>query len=343
MMRRAMITGLAGLTLSEPERRFLGRTRPLGIILFTRNLNSHTQIKNLIKDARLAIASDDVLVLIDQEGGRVQRLKPPLGRALPPARRYAAHYEDDAMASCEAAYMTARLLAGDLTALGINCNCAPVLDIPLEDAHDIIGDRAYGTNPEQVIALGRAIAQGFIHGSVLPVIKHIPGHGRAGADSHLSLPMVGTPLEELEKTDFAPFKALKDIPAAMTAHILYSDIDPDSPASTSPRLVNDIIRQKIGFSGLLMSDDLSMKALEGPMRERAKKVITAGCDVALHCNGNFDEMECAAEGVPQIKEERDFDRTYERFMAAIEVTKGISAKPFDIKAAECALKSVFTV
>jgi len=342
MTRRAMITGLAGLTLSEPERSFLAQTRPLGIILFARNLNAHAQIKKLIKEARSAIGSEDVLVLIDQEGGRVQRLKPPLGRTLPPASCYAAQYADDAMASCESAYLTARLLADDLTELGINTNCAPVLDIPLPGSHDIIGDRAYGTNAKQVIALGRAVAQGFIHGSVLPVIKHIPGHGRARADSHFSLPVVDTTVSELEKTDFVPFEALHDIPAAMTAHILYSDIDPDTPASTSPQVIGDIIRQKIGFSGLLMSDDLSMKALEGSMRERAGKVIAAGCDVALHCNGNLGEMQQAAQGVPQISEERVLEPSFERFMAAIEVTRGISAKPFDPKTAKRALGRVFT-
>ncbi len=329
MKRKAMITGLAGHELTNDEQHFLANNRPLGIILFARNLKTHEQITKLIENARAAIASKDILVLIDQEGGRVQRLKPPLGRPLPPASRYAQRYADDEMAACEAAYLAARLLSQDLRALGINCNCAPVLDIPAPGSHDIIGDRAYATNPEQVIALGRAVAQGFIHGSVLPVVKHIPGHGRANADSHHALPVVDTQKEELERTDFAPFKALNDLPAAMTAHVLYSQIDRDKPASTSPTVIGEIIRQSIGFNGLLMSDDLSMKALGGTMSQRAHAVIDAGCDVALHCNGNLNEMKLTAAAVPQLDENEGYDPAYIRFKAALEITEGIAQKPFD--------------
>lgn len=298
--RAALITGLAGTTLNADERAFLAHWRPAGIILFARNIADHEQIHRLVSDALEAIDSADTLVLIDQEGGRVQRLRPPLGRALPPASTYAALYAEDAEAATRAAWLAARLLADDLKALGIDMNCAPVLDLPVPGAHEIIGDRAYGSQVAQVAALGRAVAEGLMGGGVVPVVKHIPGHGRATADSHLALPVVATSAEELERTDFAPFRLLADMPAAMTAHVVYTAFDAHAPASTSRAVTERVIRGYIGFDGLLMSDDLGMQALAGPMQARAAAVISAGSDVALHCSGVLAEMEAAAGGVPYL-------------------------------------------
>lgn len=333
--RAAYITGLAGLSLTDAERRLLAETRPAGIILFSRNLDSHAQIRRLVDDARTAIGSAAVLVLIDQEGGRVQRLRPPLGRALPPAAAYAALYTTDPAGACRDARLAARLVAEDLKALGIDTDCAPVLDLPVAGAHDIIGDRAYGRSVDQVVALGRAVAEGFMAGGVLPVVKHIPGHGRATADSHLALPVVTTQRAELEATDFAPFRALADMPAAMTAHVVFADIDAERPASTSPYVTRDVIRGHIGFDGFLMSDDLGMKALAGPMRERAAAVVMAGSDVALHCSGDLEEMEAVAAGVPTLACD-----AMRRFKAAVAVTR--EAAEFDREAAERTVAAVLS-
>jgi beta-N-acetylhexosaminidase len=299
-MQRAFITGVAGETLTEEERRFVREARPAGLILFARNCREAEQIRTLVADFKAA-AGDDVLVLIDQEGGRVQRLKPPVARRLPPARAFATMYAADPEAAVRAAHAVSRLVASELTALGINTNCAPVLDVPCEGSHDIIGDRAYGREPATVIALGRAVAEGLMAGGVLPVVKHVPGHGRAGADSHLDLPVVDTGAAELDKIDFVPFRALADLPAAMTAHVVFSAIDAGAPASVSRIVTQRIIREAIGFGGLLMSDDLSMKALTGTMRSRAEAVIEAGSDLALHCNGNLAEMREVVEGVPKLQ------------------------------------------
>jgi beta-N-acetylhexosaminidase len=313
-MTRAFITGLAGEALSPDEVSFLRSAAPCGLILFSRNCTSHEQIRRLVGDARAAVGSDEILVLIDQEGGRVQRLRPPLGRALPAAKAYAALFADDPVLAREAAFLAARLLADDLRALGINTDCAPVLDVPVAGAHDIIGDRAYGRTPEQVASLARAVAEGFMAGGVLPVVKHIPGHGRATADSHLELPVVHEPHAVLSASDFAPFKALADMPAAMTAHVVFSALDAEHPASTSRRVTEDIIRGEIGFDGLLMSDDLSMKALTGSFPERTQAVLGAGSDVALHCNGAIEEMEQVAAAAPVLSGE-----ALRRFHAALQV------------------------
>jgi beta-N-acetylhexosaminidase len=299
-MRSALITGLAGHTLTAAEQGFLKSTRPAGIILFARNCANPEQITALVKASHAAIGTDQLLVLIDQEGGRVRRLRPPLWRELPAARVYAELYARDPEAARTAARLVARLTASDLRAIGINTNCAPVLDVEIAGAHDIIGDRAYGRAPAQVADLGRAVAEGYLSGGVIPVIKHIPGHGRALADSHFELPVVTTHRAELEALDFAPFQALADMPAAMTAHVVYTALDAKAPASTSAVVTREIIRGVCRFGGLLMSDDLSMKALTGPMRERASAVISAGSDVALHCNGDMAEMELAAAGVPAL-------------------------------------------
>lgn len=300
MMPSAFINGLSGEQLTREERGFLRSSKPAGIILFARNCVSSDQVRRLVSDAKDAAGGDRMLVLIDQEGGRVQRLKPPLARRLPPARAFATMHAADAAAAVRAAHAVSRLVASELMALGINTNCAPVLDVPCAGAHDIIGDRAYGRDPATVIALGRAVADGLLAGGVLPVVKHVPGHGRAGADSHLDLPVVATAAAELDRTDFVPFRALADLPAAMTAHVVFSAIDAGAPASVSRTVTQTIIREAIGFGGLLMSDDLSMKALSGTLRSRAEAVIAAGSDLALHCNGNLAEMREVVEGVPML-------------------------------------------
>jgi beta-N-acetylhexosaminidase len=242
-----------------------------------------------------------VLVLIDQEGGRVQRLKPPYWRNMPPARCYGVWYETDPEAARQAAFAGARLTAQELYGLGINVNTMPVLDVPQKGAHEIIGDRAYSCDPEVVIALGRAVMEGCLAGGVLPVIKHVPGHGRAKADSHLSLPKIDVSAAELGAVDFRPFHALRDAPLAMTAHVLLPAFDERRPASTSPAIMGQVIRDQIGLTGLVMSDDLGMKALGGPFGERARDVIAAGCDVALHCSGDFKEMVEVGNAVPPLE------------------------------------------
>jgi len=332
-MRTALISGVAGAALSPREATFLRETRPAGLILFARNLHSHDQIRALVDAVRAAVGTDELLVLIDQEGGRVQRLRPPLGRKLPPAAAFGRNFKLDPAGAVAAAFAVARLMAEDLKALGINTDCAPVVDLPVAGSHEIIGDRAYGTDPVQVIALAAAVADGLMAGGVLPVIKHIPGHGRATADSHLALPVVDASRAELSATDFAPFKALSRMPAAMTAHVVFRAIDAHEPASTSALVTREIIRDEIGFDGLLMSDDLSMKALSGDMRARAQRVIAAGSDVALHCNGNLSEMQAAAAGVPALA-----GRALERYLAALAVTK--KAHAFDSAAAEAHLERV---
>lgn len=329
-MSKAFITGLAGTQLSAAEADFLAAERPCGVILFTRNCESHEQMRSLIAAARRATGQGDVLVLIDQEGGRVQRLRPPLGRALPPAAAYAGHYARDPITACRAARNAAQLVAQDLAALGINTNCAPVLDVPVAGSHDIIGDRAYGTTPEQVAEIGRSVAQGFLAQGMLPVIKHIPGHGRATKDSHLDLPVVATARAVLSETDFKAFKLLADLPVAMTAHVVFTDIDAAHPASTSSRVTQEVIRGEIGFDGLLMSDDLSMKALTGSLADRARAVIAAGSDVALHCNGDLAEMRAVAAAVPVLS-----GQALTRFNAAVAVTQ--RRERFDVAAAEADL------
>ena len=335
-MRTALIVGVAGTKLSRDEAQFLKDARPAGFILFARNLKDHAQIRALISDVRTAVGADDLLVLIDQEGGRVQRLRPPLGRALPPAAAYGALYARDHAAAVMAAFEATRLLAADLSELGINTDCAPVLDLPVPGAHDIIGDRAYGRTVAQVVALARAVGDGFMAGGIVPVIKHIPGHGRATADSHLSLPVVTESRTELNATDFAPFKALNHMPTAMTAHVVFRDIDANAPASTSAVVTREIIRGEIGFNGLLMSDDLTMKALSGPMRARAESVIAAGSDLALHCSGDLPEMLEVAAGSGVLA-----GLAQQRFDTAINITK--ATRPFDSAAAEAQLAQVLAI
>ena len=299
-MTAALITGVSSTALTPDERAFLRDVQPAGLILFSRNCQTRSQITALVAEARAAVGPGQLLVLIDQEGGRVQRLRPPLGRTLPPGQAYADLHANDAEAAKSAAFQIARLVAAELKAFGIDTNCAPVLDVPVPGSHDIIGDRAYGNTPEGIAVLAREVARGYMSGGVLPVIKHIPGHGRATTDSHLDLPVVTEPRDVLSSSDFAPFRVLNTMPAAMTAHVVFTAVDPHQPASTSEAVTREVIRGEIGFDGLLMSDDLSMKALAGSMRGRAESVIRAGSDLALHCNGDFAEMCAAAEGVPQL-------------------------------------------
>ncbi|MDP3898879.1 MAG: beta-N-acetylhexosaminidase [Mesorhizobium sp.] len=297
---KAMILGCSGLTLTEDEIAFFRDERPWAFILFARNVSEPQQIRDLAASLRDCAGRPDALVFIDQEGGRVQRLRPPLAPNYPPGAALGALYQSDRAAGLRATWLLSRLHAFDLKRYGITADCLPVLDVPVEGAHDVIGNRAYGKDPDTVAALGRAAAEGLLAGGVLPVIKHIPGHGRAFADSHHALPRVDTPIGELRGHDFAPFKALSDIGMAMTAHVIYSAIDANNPATTSAKMIADVIRGEIGFDGLLMSDDLSMKALSGDFAARAAASLAAGCDVVLHCNGVMDEMRAVASMVPPL-------------------------------------------
>lgn len=292
------IYGCSGPELSDKERRFFREAQPWGFILFARNVADPEQLRRLTSSLREA-AGRDAPILVDQEGGRVQRLRPPHWRAWPAARRYGEIYECDPAKGAHAARLGARLIAAELREVGVNVDCLPVLDVATPGAHDVIGARAYATDPSTVAALGLAAAEGLLAAGVLPVVKHVPGHGRAEADSHNGLPVVDAPLEELEARDFVPFRALRSLPLAMTAHVVYTALDPDNPATTSAAVIGDAIRGRIGFEGLLMSDDLSMKALEGDFRLRTRASLRAGCDLVLHCNGDMSEMEAiAAEAGP---------------------------------------------
>lgn len=287
---KAVILGCAGKSLSADEAKFYRDERPWGFILFARNIGEPNEIADLVAGLRDSVGRPDAPVFIDQEGGRVQRLRPPLAPNYPAGSALGALYRADRKAGLRAAWLMARLHAFDLLRFGINVDCLPVLDVPIEGASDVIGTRAYGTSPETVAAMGRAAAEGLMAGGVLPVMKHIPGHGRAFADSHHELPRVDVPLGELARHDFAPFKALNDLPMAMTAHVVFTAIDPTAPATTSPKVIRDIVRGEIGFDGLLISDDTSMKALSGDFPRKAAAILAAGVDIVLHCNGVMEEM-----------------------------------------------------
>ena len=295
MSQGAFICGCSGTKLTAEEIQFLRHWQPWGFILFKRNIESPTQVAELVASFRAAIGREDAPVLIDQEGGRVQRLGPPHWREYPAGARFGEIYARDPLQALTAAHLSARLMADDLHGLGINVNCVPILDVPVEGAHDIIGDRAYAREPQIVALIGRAIMEAMLAGGILPIIKHIPGHGRARADSHLSLPIVETSLAELEAWDFLPFAAFADAPMAMTAHVVFTALDADAPVTLSAKAIG-LIRNRLGFSGLLMSDDISMKALSGDMQSLSEAAIQAGCDVILHCNGELDEMEAVAKG-----------------------------------------------
>jgi len=299
-MSCAFITGLVGPVLAAQEQAFLRDAAPFGLILFKRNIEAPDQVRRLVAEAREAVGSQ-VPVLVDQEGGRVQRLGPPHWPAYPPGAAYGEVYDRDAETGLRAARLGARLIAADLHALGIDVDCLPVADVPAADADRIIGDRAYGETPQKVSALAAAAAQGLLDGGVLPVVKHLPGHGRATADSHHALPVVATGRDILESSDFAAFRPLKGLPLGMTAHVVFTAIDPSAPATTSPIMIGQVIRETIGFAGVLMSDDISMGALTGTITERTRAAVAAGCDLVLHCNGHFDEMLEVAENAPTLR------------------------------------------
>jgi beta-N-acetylhexosaminidase len=299
-MTTACILGISGKTFSPEERKLFSEAQPWGMILFARNIETPEQVRALTSEFRSIAGRDDAAVLVDQEGGRVQRLKPPHWQIYPPASAFAEIYRNDKMKGLEAVGLGAALIANDLTDVGINVDCLPVADLRLPEAHDIIGDRAYGKTPDQVATLARAAAEALMQSGVLPVLKHIPGHGRAKTDSHEELPVVDASVDELAETDFETFWLLNDLPLGMTAHVVYSAIDADNAATVSPTVIADVVRGHIGFDGLLMSDDLSMKALKGSLRTRAEAAIGAGCDVNLHCNGEMGEMREVLAGSPQL-------------------------------------------
>jgi len=298
MAVRAFITGFSGTVLTPEEREFLREAPPWGGIIFKRNIDTPDQVRRLIDTFRDAVGRD-APVLVDQEGGRVQRLGPPHWPAYPAGAVYRRLYERDAATGLAAAHLGARLIASDLRAVGIDVDCLPLADVPVAGADAVIGDRAYGETPEQVAAIAGAVAAGLLEGGVLPVLKHLPGHGRATADSHQRLPVVDTDQATLEATDFAAFRPLAELPLGMTAHVVFSAYDPLAPATTSVTMVRQVIRGSIGFRGLLMSDDVSMGALSGSIAERTRASLAAGCDLVLHCNGQLDEMRAvAAEALP---------------------------------------------
>ncbi|MBX7200838.1 MAG: beta-N-acetylhexosaminidase [Rhodospirillaceae bacterium] len=293
----AAVFGLAGLSLTEAERAFFKRVRPAGYILFARNINNPEQVSAMVSDLRNLTPDFEAFVLIDQEGGRVQRLKPPHWRHAPASGEFEPLYATDPAKAEAMVRLNIQLIGEELKALGIDVDCAPVADVPVPGAHDVIGDRAFSKDPAVVARLGAAVCEGLWDAGVLPVIKHIPGHGRAMSDSHLELPVVTAGLAELRAADFVPFRQLSQLPGlmfAMTAHVVYTAIDPKNPATTSPKVISEIIRGEIGFDGILISDDLGMKALAGPYDARAEAARAAGCDLMLHCDGNLADMEAVA-------------------------------------------------
>lgn len=323
MPSRAIIFGCEGLALTSWEADFFRATDPVGFILFARNCDSPGQVRDLVTALRDSVGRPDAPVLIDQEGGRVQRLQPPHWRAAPAAADFGKLAERDGAQAREAVMVNARLIAAELSGLGISVNCLPVLDLRMIGAHTVIGDRSFGADPDLVATLGRACCEGLLAGGVLPVIKHLPGHGRGLADSHLELPKAEATVEELERTDFLPFRSLNDMPWGITAHVLYAAIDPIFPATTSKKVIAEIIRGSIGFDGLLVSDDLSMEALDGAIEHRATQALAAGCDVALHCNGKREEMEAIAGAVGELGADanRRLEASYARLAKPAEVDR----------------------
>ena len=332
-LRSAIIFGCEGVTLKPEERALFQIVRPLGFILFGRNCQRPEQVRGLIDELREASGDINTPILIDQEGGRVQRLGPPHWKRRPPAQTFGALARDNPTAGAEASWLAARLIASDLEPLGITVDCAPVLDLPVPGSHDVIGDRAFAAEAKSTAELGRAFCQGLLAGGVLPVIKHIPGHGRATVDSHRELPVVEAAEDELVAVDFAPFAALRDMPLAMTAHVLYTALDRHNPVTLSATIIEGAIRGQIGFEGVLISDDISMNALPGLIAQRAMRALNAGCDVVLHCNGDIDEMARIAEvvGTPG-------DLTARRWVEAMAMRR--VPVPFDIDEAERRLGSL---
>jgi len=327
----AVIFGCAGPSLSPRERAFFRDADPVGFILFKRNCESPDQVRALVSALRETIGRADAPVLIDQEGGRVARLQPPHWRKYPAPATLGALGGERAR---EAVHWVARLIADDLAALGITVDCVPVLDVPQPGADPVIGDRAYSSDPAEVVRLGKASCDGLLEGGVLPVIKHIPGHGRAGIDSHHALPRVTVSRAELEASDFVPFRALAAMPWAMTAHIVYTAVDAEAPATLSPLVIHRVIRASMAFDGVLVSDDLSMNALGGPIGARAARALAAGCDLALHCNGDAAEMADVAASVEPLT--LDARRRLDRAAA-----RRHAPAPLDRRVAEARLEALF--
>ena len=292
---RAVIFGCAGLRLTPEERHLIAEAQPWGVILFSRNIADPQQLLALTSDLRDCVGRD-LPVLVDQEGGRVQRMRPPYWRDWPPALAQCQRARDPVRAM----YLRGRLIAAELRACGIDVNCAPLADIATELTHPVLHNRCYGADAAQVVKNALGMAHGLQAGGVLPVLKHIPGHGRAQADSHLDLPIISTSHAELAQCDFAAFRELSDLPLGMTAHLLFTQIDATHPATLSPTMIR-LIREEIGFQGLLMTDDISMQALDGPVAQRARAALSAGCDLVLHCNGDLREMAELAEICPMLE------------------------------------------
>jgi len=333
MASRAFITGISGLELTDSERDFMRAERPWGFILFKRNVDTPAQVARLVGELRETVGEPDAPVLIDQEGGRVQRLAPPHWPVYPPGAVFGSLYDREPALGLKAARLSSRLIAADLADLGISVDCLPLADVPVAGADNVIGNRAYGTGPAKVAAIARAVTEGLEQGGVLPVLKHIPGHGRATADSHFRLPTVDTPRSELERTDFAAFAPLADLPMAMTAHVVFSALDPAQPATTSATIIEQVIRGCIGFQGLLMSEDVSMNALAGSIAERTRAIVAAGCDMVLHCNGKLDEMREVASQTPELA-----GKAHERAIRALAARK--KPLPFDRVAARAELDAL---
>ncbi len=305
MSARALIIGISGTDLTAEERAFVRDAQPWGLIVFKRNVADPPQLAALVRGFREAVGRHDAPVLVDQEGGDVQRLGPPHWPRYPSGEAYGLIYDRDRASGLAAARLGGRLIAADLFALGIDVDCLPVADVPTTDADPVIGNRAYGNTPAQVSALAGAIADGLMQGGVLPVLKHLPGHGRATVDSHQSLPVVNADRATLEAIDFAAFRPLAGLPLGMTAHVVFTAFDPVTPATTSSTMVQGVIRDSIGFEGLLMTDDISMGALSGSLAERAAAALGAGCDVILHCSGRIEEMHELAGAVPLLAGTRE--------------------------------------
>jgi beta-N-acetylhexosaminidase len=333
MTSLAFITGISGTELSAAEREFIRAARPWGFILFKRNVENPTQVAVLIDQLRDALGRPEAPVLIDQEGGRVQRYGPPHWPTYPAGAVFGRLYDVDPALGSAAARLSARLIADDLLRTGVTVDCLPLADVPVSGADAVIGNRAYGTNPVKVAAIARAVTDGLEQGGILPVLKHIPGHGRATADTHFRLPVVDVARDELEASDFAAFRALADLPMAMTAHVVFSAIDPAHPATTSATMIGQVIRGSIGFQGLLMSDDVSMNALAGSIADRTQAIFSAGCDIALHCNGKLEEMRDVANHSPELSGE-----PLQRANRALAARK--APLPFDRSAARAELDSL---
>lgn len=298
---KPVIFGLSGETLTSDERAFLADAQPAGYILFRRNIVDRAQLRALTDDLRALHGRDDLLIMVDQEGGRVARMQAPVWPSFPPGAVFDRLYDIAPSSAIAAARANAHAIAVTLAEVGITVDALPLLDVRQDGASDIMGDRTFGAEPMRVAALGRAVIEGLAKGGVAGIIKHMPGHGRAMVDSHHELPIVTASEEELA-IDLAPFRTLKDTAIGMTAHVVYAAWDPDLPASLSASIIDTIIRQRIGFDGLLMSDDLDMKALNGSIPELAAGVVAAGCDLALNCWGRMDDMMGIADLLPDISD-----------------------------------------